>query len=291
MSRIIARKNPGVFRTQAIEVKASAEVLCYTPIGNPLGFAQMQSMRKPVEVADPEHFELIAANLGVSVDLSLTWQQRQFRVLIRQKRVDRGDSVLKLISGYVPAHELRVPLLPVMTELAEELLIECRHGWLQGSYLDTWLPTPYAPGLPRCKRYAYKLSPRHCGTRPVLCRELHLIERPRAYLHLPTNSLQLVYAMQLELPVNCADMTILHADERLDESSGELIVEMDYQKPEIFLAELRDGKATGELFSLIRGELQLRRPQNPWLSEAMAAQNGWVVAAPRCGWSEGLQRL
>lgn len=291
MSRIIARKDPGVFRTQAIEVKASSEVLCYTPTGNPLGFAQMQSMRKPVEVSDPNNFELIAANLGVSVDLSLTWQDRHFRVLIRQKRADQGDSVLKLISGYVPAHELRVPLLPVMTELAEELLIECGHGWLQGSYLHTWLPTPYAPLLPRCKRYAYKLSPRQCGTRPVLCRELHLIERPRAYLHLPTNSLQLVYAMQLELPENCSDLTILHADERLDERSGKLIVEMDYQKPEIFLAELRDGRATGELFSLVRGDLQLRRPKKPWLSEAMAEQDGWVVSAPRVEWGEGLKRL
>jgi hypothetical protein len=291
MSRIIARKDPGVFRTQAIEVKASPEVLCYTPVGNPLGFAQMQAMRQPIEIDNPERFDIVAANLGVSVDLSLTWQQRQFRVLIRQKRIDQGDSVLKLISGYVPAHELRVPLLPVMTELAEELLIEGSHGWLQGSYLDTWLPTPYAPGLPRCKRYSFKLSPRHCGTRPVLCRELHLIERPRAYVHLPTNSLQLVYAMQLELPENCANMTLLHADERLNGSSGELIVEMDYQKPEIFLAELRDGKATGELFSLVGGELQLRRPKNPWLSESLAAQDGWVVSAQRCDWSEGLTRL
>jgi hypothetical protein len=291
MSRIIARKDPEVFRTQAIEVKASSEVLCYTPVGNPLSFSQMQALREPIEIDDPDNFELTAANLGVSVDLSLNWQDRQFRVLIRQKRTDQGDSVLKLISGYVPAHELRVPLLPVMTELAEELLIECSHGWLQGSYLDTWLPTPYAPLLNRCKRFSYKLSPRQCGTRPILCRELHLVERPRAYLHLPTNSLQLVYAMQLELPEKCNDLTLLHADERLEESTGELVVEMDYQKPEIFLAEIRDGKATGELFSLIRGELQLRRPQNRFFSEAMAAQEGWVVDASRCDWEEGLQRL
>ncbi|MBL4834273.1 MAG: metal ABC transporter ATPase [Pseudomonas sp.] len=291
MSRIIARKNPGVFRTQAIEIKASPEVLRYMPVGNPIGFAEMQALREPVEVENTDNFELVAANLGVSVDLSLNWQGRQFRVLIRQKRVDHGDSVLKLISGYVPAHELRVPLLPVMTELAEELLIEGSHGWLQGSYLDTWLPTPYAPLLPRCKRYSYKLTPRQCGTRPVLCRELHLVERPRAYLHLPTNSLQLVYAMQLELPENCADMTLLHADERLDANNGELIVEMDYQKPEIFLAEIQDGKATGELFSLVSGELQLRSPQNRFFSEALAEQHGWVVAAPRCEWNEGLQRL
>jgi hypothetical protein len=66
---------------------------------------------------------------------------------------------------------------------------------------------------------------------------------------------------------------------------------MDHQKPEIFLAELREGKATGELFSLVAGELQQRRPKNPWLSETLAAQDGWVVSAQRCDWNEGLTRL
>jgi hypothetical protein len=41
------------------------------------------------------------ANLGVSVRLTLHWQNRDYWVLVRQRRQDRGDVVLKLISGYV----------------------------------------------------------------------------------------------------------------------------------------------------------------------------------------------
>lgn len=291
MSRIIARNNPVTFKTQAIHVKASPEVLCYTPVGNPLGFAEMQALRQPVTVDNPESFELVVANMGVSVDLSLTWQERDFRVLIRQERNDQADSVLKLISGYVPAHELRIPLLTVMTEIAEELLLESPRGWLQGRYMESWLPTPYSSSLPLSKRHSYQLTPHRGSAHPVLCRELHLIERPRAYVHLPTNSLQLVYSMQLELPDNCPQLTLLHADEHLDPESGELIVEMSYQQPEIFLAEMQGTKATGKLFSLEQGELKPRRPQNLCLSEAMAEQIGWTVSAPRCDWPEGLSRL
>ena len=291
MSRIIARKNPVIFKTQAIHVKASPEVLCYTPVGNPLGFADMQDLRQPVTVKDPESFELTVANMGVSVDLSLTWQGRDFRVLIRQDRVEQDDNVLKLISGYVPAHELRVPLLTVMTEIAEELLLESNRGWLQGRYMETWLPTPYSSSLKLSKRHSYQLTPHRGAEHPVLCRELHLIERPRAYVHLPTNSLQLVYSMQLELPENSPGLTMLHADEHMDTEKDQLLVEMNYQRPEIFLAEMSEGVATGKLFSLEQGELVPRRPKNIWLSEALAPQTGWVIEDPRSQWPEGLARL
>ena len=72
----------------------------------PLNFAQTLQRRKPVEVADPERFVLELANLGVSVRLTLHWQNKDYWVLVRQRRQDRGDVVLKLISGYVPAHSL-----------------------------------------------------------------------------------------------------------------------------------------------------------------------------------------
>lgn len=154
MAIIIARHNPVAFKTQAIHVQAGPEVLCYTPVGNPLSFEQMLQLRQPVQVEDPEQFELTLANLGVSADITFHWQQRDFRLLVRQQRPDRGDEVLKLLSGYVPAHELRLPLLTLMTELAEELLLETEQGWLPGRYQDTWLPTPYADTLPtdRCDR-------------------------------------------------------------------------------------------------------------------------------------------
>ena len=93
MTQIVARKNPVAFKTQAIAVTASAEVLRYEPTGSPLSFAQIQERRVPLQLqlSDPNHFNVVLANLGVSVDLYLHWQQRDFRLLVRQDRPDHGD--------------------------------------------------------------------------------------------------------------------------------------------------------------------------------------------------------
>jgi len=288
MTLIVARKNPVAFKTQAIQVQASAEVLRYTPIGNPLSFAEMQARRQPVTLEDPNCFELTVANLGVSVDLRLQWRSREFQLLVRQDRPDHGDNVLKLLSGYVPAHELRVPLLTAMTEIAEELLVETETGWLQGRYQNTWLPTPYADSLALDEEQVFNLTSRSGNNRPVICRELNLLERPRAYVHLPSNSLQLVYQMQLDIPESAQRLSLLHTDEFLDEESGELVTQMDYQRPELFLAERINGAATGHLFTLQQGELIEQDTQAMTLSEAFARQSGWAVEAPHCSWQEGL---
>ena len=287
MSRIIARTNPVAFKTQALHVQASPEVLRYTPVGNPLSFDDMLALRQPVQVDDPQQFELTVANLGVSADILLSWQQREFRLLVRQQRSDRNDEVLKLLSGYVPAHELRLPLLTLMTELAEELLLESAQGWLPGRYQDIWLPAPYADTLPADPHRHYQLQPHKSATHAVLCRELNLLERPRAYLHLPTNSLQLVYSLKLT-PPGCADLSALHADETLDSASGELITRLDPLKPDLYLAELIDGQANGRVFTLEQGKLIEHQPAQRVLSEAFAPQHGWVVADSHCPWPDGL---
>jgi hypothetical protein len=291
MSRIIARSNPVVFKTQAIEVKARPDSLCYTPVGSPMSFAEMHALRRPVSVPDPDCFDLTVANLGVSVDICLRWQGRSFHLLVRQDRPDQGDDVLKLLSGYVPAHELRVPLLTVMTEIAEELLLEGPGGWLSGEFQGTWLPTPYAQTLAPDQRAAFRLTPYSGQARPVLCGNLPLIERPRAYVHLPTNSLQLVYRLHLDLPEHCATLSALHADEALDEDSGQLIARMDEQQPDLYLAELRDSKPTQRLYTLRKGVLIRQPTDNIHLSEALAEQNGWVIDASRTRWPDGLDRF
>lgn len=287
MARIIARRNPVAFKTQALHVQASPEVLRYSPVGDPLNFEQMLVLRQPVEVADPECFELTVANLGVSADITLHWQQREFRLLVRQQRPDRGDEVLKLLSGYVPAHELRLPLLTLMTELAEELLLETGQGWLPGRYQEVWLPAPYADTLPADPKRWFSLTPHQGAARAVMCRELNLLERPRAYVHLPTNSLQLVYHMRLA-PPPCSDLSALHADEFLDAQSGQLHARLDHHQPDLYLAELRDGVASGRLFTLQQGELIEQHPRHLALSEAFAPQTGWVIAQPHCSWPDGL---
>lgn len=289
MPRIIARSNPVVFKTQAIRVEASPECLRYTPVGSPMNFADMMTLRQPVTVEDPESFTITVANLGVSVNLCVTIGDRELHVLVRQDRLDRGDNVLKLLSGYVPAHELRVPLLTAMTEIAEELLLEGKNGWLQGRYQDTWLPTPYAAELPVDKRHSFTLTPHRGHTRPVYCGDLQLQERPRAYVHLPTNSLQLVYHLNIALP-DGMPLSALHADERLDQD-GQLTASLDPENPDLLLVERGEPVESSRLYTLEKGELVEQDPAGTDLSEALAPQQGWVIDSPRTHWPEGLLQI
>ena len=290
MPRIIARSNPVVFKTQAIRVEATPECLRYTPVGSPMNFSDMLAQRKPVSVDDPERFSMTVANLGVSADLCVTLEDRDLHLMVRQDRPDRGDRVLKLLSGYVPAHELRVPLLTAMTEIAEELLLEGHGGWLQGQFQNTWLPTPYAAELPVDSHLNFTLTPAQGHTRPVYCGELQLQERPRAYVHLPTNSLQLVYHLRLELPDDARQLTALHADEKLD-AEGQLTASMDYEAPELFLVERADPLETSRLYTLEQGRLVEHDPAGTALSEALAPQQGWVIDSQRTHWPDGLLAL
>lgn len=287
MSRLLARKAPGTFKTLPLYVEATADGLNYRGLGLPLNFAQMLERRRPVEAADSQRFALELANLGVSVRLTMAWQGRDHWLLVRQQRPDRGDTVLKLISGYVPAHELNLPLLTAIQEVAEECLIENGGSWLGGRYADTWLPTPYP--LRYHEDSHFRLSPLSGAARPVQCGNLMLMERPRAYVHLPTASLQLVYDLRLELPKDCRQPSLLHVDERLED--GELVARLERRRPDIYLLPLTNGLPTGELCTLRRGELVAASTRGLWLSEGFAAQDGWLVRDERIRWRDWLAQL
>ena len=284
MSRLLARKAPGTFKTLPLYVEATADGLNYRGLGLPLNFAQMLERRRPVEAADSQRFALELANLGVSVRLTMAWQGRDHWLLVRQQRPDRGDTVLKLISGYVPAHELNLPLLTAIQEVAEECLIENGGSWLGGRYADTWLPTPYP--LRYHEDSHFRLSPLSGAARPVQCGNLMLMERPRAYVHLPTASLQLVYDLRLELPKDCRQPSLFHVDERLED--GELVARLERRRPDIYLLPLNNGLPTGELCTLRRGELVAASTRGLWLSEGFAAQDGWLVRDERIRWRDWL---
>ena len=287
MSRLLARKAPGTFKTLPLYVEATADGLNYRGLGLPLNFAQMLERRRPVEAADSQRFALELANLGVSVRLTMAWQGRDHWLLVRQQRPDRGDTVLKLISGYVPAHELNLPLLTAIQEVAEECLIENGGSWLGGRYADTWLPTPYP--LRYHEDSHFRLSPLSGAARPVQCGNLMLMERPRAYVHLPTASLQLVYDLRLELPKDCRQPSLFHVDERLEDS--ELVARLERRRPDIYLLPLTNGLPTGELCTLRRGELVAASTRGLWLSEGFAAQDGWLVRDERIRWRDWLTQL
>ncbi|MDC7827051.1 metal ABC transporter ATPase [Pseudomonas sp. BLCC-B13] len=287
MSRLLARKAPGTFKTLPLYVEATTDGLNYRGLGLPLNFAQMLERRRPVEAADSQRFALELANLGVSVRLTMAWQGRDHWLLVRQQRPDRGDTVLKLISGYVPAHELNLPLLTAIQEVAEECLIENGGSWLGGRYADTWLPTPYP--LRYHEDSHFRLSPLSGAARPVQCGNLMLMERPRAYVHLPTASLQLVYDLRLELPKDCRQPSLFHVDERLED--GELVARLERRRPDIYLLPLNNGLPTGELCTLRRGELVAASTRGLWLSEGFAAQDGWLVRDERIRWRDWLAQL
>ncbi|MFP6861956.1 metal ABC transporter ATPase [Pseudomonas sp.] len=286
MPRTLIRKDPSNFKTLQLFVEASPEGLNYQGLGMPLNFAQMLEKRKPVAVADNQRFAVELANLGVSVRLTLCWQGREYWVLVRQRRADRGDVVLKLISGYVPAHELNLPLLTAIQEVAEECLLETPEGWLSGRFGDTWLPTPYQHSLRYRETAHFSLSPLSGAARPVQCGNLKLLERPRAYVHLPTASLQLVYDLRLDLPKETRQLSLLHVDEHLED--GQLIARLNRARPDLFLIPLDQGRPTAELLTLKQGQLLPASTRGLWLAESFAPQDGWLVRDERIRWKDWL---
>ncbi|MHA6492304.1 metal ABC transporter ATPase [Pseudomonas borbori] len=286
MPRTLSRKDPNSFKTLQLSVTAGVDGLSYQSLGMPLNFAQMLDRRKPVSIADSERFSVDLANLGVSVRLTLNWQGRDYWVLVRQRRADRGDVVLKLISGYVPAHELNLPLLTAIQEVAEECLLETPEGWLSGRFGDTWLPTPYQHSLRYRETAHFRLSPLSGAARPVQCGNLTLLERPRAYVHTPTASLQLIYDLQLQLPKDIKQLSLLHVDECLKE--GQLIARLNRTRPDLYLIPLEHGKPTAELLSLNKGQLIRANTRGLWLAESFAPQDGWLVRDERISWKTWL---
>lgn len=288
MPRTLTRKDPSSFKTLPLFVEAGPDGLRYQSLGQPLNFRQMLERRKPVQLADSERFAVELANLGVSVRLTLRLQGRDYWLLVRQRRPDRGDTVLKLISGYVPSHELNLPLLTAIQEVAEECLIESEDGWLGGRFGDTWLPTPYQGALRYRETSHFRLSPLSGAARPVQCGKLTLLERPRAYVHLPTASLQLVYDLNLELPRDARAPSLFHVDECLED--GRLVARLERRRPDLYLLALHKGQPNGGLYTLRHGELVPASTRGLWLSESFAAQEGWLVRDERVRWKDWLAR-
>lgn len=289
MTRILARKDPGAFKTAPLSVEAREDRLTYRCLGEPLGFARMIERRRPVTIDNPASFNIELTNLGVSVRLTLRWRGQDHWVVVRQQRPDRGDTVLKLISGYVPAQELNLPLLTATQEVAEECLIETDAGWLTGRFADTWLPAPYQGRLHHRDDCHFKLQPLSGAALPVYASSLQLLERPRAYVHVPTASLQLVYDMLLELPHKAHLPSLFHVDEKLED--GQLIARLQRRRQDIFLIPLKQGQPAGELLTLRKGQLLPASLRGVFLSESFCRKDGWVIRDDRISWKAWLQQL
>jgi len=284
MPNVLLRKSPATFKTLPLYVEASPDRLSYQSLGRPLNFNEVIQRRRPVSIPDSNAFSVELANLGVSVRFTLSWQGREYWVLVRQQRLDRGDVVLKLISGYIPAHELNLPLLTAIQEIAEECLLETPEGWLTGRFGETWLPTPYQASLRYREAVYFNLASLSGATRPVYCGNMVLMDRPRAYVHMPTASLQLIYDMRLEVPREVRQLSLFHVDERLED--GQLVAQLDRNRPDLYLMPLDEGQPQERLLQLRNGQFSEVSTGELWLSESFAPQEGWVVRDERIRWKD-----
>jgi hypothetical protein len=175
-------------------------------------------------------------------------------------------------------------LLTAIQEIAEECLLETPEGWLAGRFGDTWLPTPYQASLHYREAVHFKLASQSGATRPVQCGNMVLMERPRAYVHLPTASLQLVYDMRMELPKEVRQLSLYHVDERLE--ADKLVARLNRNRPDLYLVPLHQGQPQEQLLQLRDGQFSPVNTRGLWLSESFAPQEGWVVRDERVRWKD-----
>ncbi|EPN57935.1 hypothetical protein A244_11260 [Pseudomonas syringae pv. actinidiae ICMP 18807] len=117
---------------------------------------------------------------------------------------------------------------------------------------------------------------------------LTLIERPRAYVHLPTASLQLIYDMRLEIPKEARPISLFHVDEALE--NDQLVARLNRSKPDLYLMPLENGSPLPELYTLKRDKLTPAGTRGLYLAESFAAQDGWVVREERIRWKDWLRQ-
>jgi len=111
-----------------------------------------------------------------------------------------------------------------------------------------------------------------------------LMERPRAYVHLPTASLQLVYDMRMELPKEVRQLSLYHVDERLE--ADKLVARLNRNRPDLYLVPLHQGQPQEQLLQLRDGQFSPVNTRGLWLSESFAPQEGWVVRDERVRWKD-----
>ena len=261
---ILASKDPNEFRTQAIEIAPFAGGVNITPVGIPVDFETMQMRRKACTPKIPGKY----ANLGVSAQIHLRLDNKEYLVLVRQQRTDHA--VLKLPSGYVPLEQLTNPYLTLAQELVEECLLLKGKQFCRTDLNTQRLIKPYSTLEYHTEHsmqlFSERRNPLKLPEAQVYINRQPLLGNPFLYIHKQTCSAQLVYPLRLELP-ETDQLSLLHAEEQYDLTSNELSVVMN---TDLWLARLnREGIFS--LNKLIRDRVQaIKIPANTHLSEVFA---------------------
>ena len=314
MPKILATRNPSAFRTRQVSVRHDDRGIHITPFGPELSFAGMMQLRKPVD-RHSIHLGLASegynfANLGVSSVLTTYLDGREYLILVRQDRPDFGDSVAKLLSGYMPSDSLVNPLEALAAEVSEEFLpCSDEEVILSGLINGRALPKPFAdsakyePGLSFQmvdKVNLYNLPDVHDGA--VFVGGKQLAEgSPRLYYDATKNSAQLVFNYHINFPVLSAIFALNHGEAHyLRAKNGHLhhseevrngnLLEVVLHYSGILLVELDKGSLTPRVFTFSNGA-PLPFTGKVLLSEAFAPKTDGVVSQSNISLEDYLARM
>ncbi|MCL6415606.1 hypothetical protein MIB92_08085 [Aestuariirhabdus sp. Z084] len=282
---LLSQHSPDQFQTRNIRVGFASGSVQLEPCGDPFSFIDLQRQRKPHSSA-PEAQPFVASNLGVSGFLRLIWKQRHFLLLIQHQRPDFGDTVLKLPSGYVALSHLSAPETALEQEISEEILLQQPDGLLPVIRNRIPLPCSYAGHVSYTESNANLSSANFASHLPINYqgRTLDAVE---CYLHRPTNSVQLVFHWDLELPDGCEGLSLWQLEEALNPSSGLLETHWEEKAP-LWLASLNEHNLLdGGFFQLRDGLLIAAEPDNgSCLSEYFLPRQGLWVNGNHIGLNE-----
>ncbi len=273
---ILRNESPDDYRTRPVRVRYDGRQYHVQPFSEACDFATMRARRKPLDVSSlpdsDQPFELELANLGVSVWLQVSIKGKDYLIQVLQQR-DRGDQVLKLVSGYVPAEHLSNPETMILQEIAEEVLLQTRQGYCRFSLDDDYLPWPYIDlqadsATATLHRQKYTLA----GDQEWL-----VDDKPAAvtaYIDTNVAALQLIYAYSMTLPEEVINGKSAE-DELVD---GQLITQLDPACELVFAGLSKTGKLNGEFYNFRSGKLEPVDCQNALLSEAFVSRNNVFVS-------------
>ena len=225
----------------------------------------------------------IFANMGVSAALTMDFDGQTYLLTVRQDRRDFGDSVAKLVSGYVSDEFLLVPKLAMHVEIAEEVLPVARDGRLvRFAYDGRSLDRPFGDHF-EDSGYEFTLAPESrfdlLGLGPEEGIPIDASRgEPVVYFHAPTNSAQLVFRYHLHpegFSLGGLGISLQHSEDGL--VAGEL--ETHLHPEGIYLVRLQDGDLTDYVATMVGGELRPVDPRKVVLSEAFAPKERRIVTA------------
>ena len=322
LPELLGTKNPKDFFNVPVRIRYQDGLYHATIEGPQEDFQSMLKRRK--QPCNPEAVRhglegdgYVFANLGLSIALTLNIDGRNFAVVARQERADLGDTVGKLISGYIDARKIFNPLQAVDEELAEEFLPYSEHQGearlLSGMRRLSPLPKPFegVEGVTYDESFAYQLvgsrlrvSPDLADGEVVIAGKEQTEGSPRLYYQISSNSAQLVYNFHADIPrLPSADITLAnaersylvndmallgHSEDKFDPKTGTLAVRS--HEYGLLLVALTGERLTDRVYTFERGKLD-PYDRELELSEAFAPKENGIAARQSISLTDYLNKM